>query len=144
MVVPIKLLSTNATAPSFQTDGSSAADIAACISGPVVLQPGRRTIVPTGFALEIPDGYEAQIRPRSGLSSKYGICLANGIGTIDSDYRGEVGVILINLGAEAFTIEPGMRIAQMTIAAYEKVSFSVTDDLSETTRGESGYGSTGH
>lgn len=130
--------------PSYQTGGSAAADIAACIDEPVILAPGERAVIPTGFAVILPPGYEAQIRARSGLSAKYGICMANGVGTIDSDYRGEVGVILLNLGQDAFTVEPGMRIAQMAVVRCEQASWREVDELDETTRGEGGYGSTGY
>ena len=94
--------------------------------------------------MKLPEGYEAQIRSRSGLSSKHGICMANGIGTIDADYRGEVGVILLNLGQEPFTVEPGMRIAQMAVVRCEQAAWREVDELDETERGQGGYGSTGH
>lgn len=100
--------------------------------------------MPLGFAMAIPMGYEAQLRARSGLSTKYGITLTNGIGTIDADYRGEVGVALINLGSEPFTIEPGMRVAQMVIAPCEQATWAEVAELDSTERGEGGYGSTGH
>lgn len=144
MNVRIKLLNPHATLPHYQTEGSAAADVSACVDEPVILGPGERAIIPTGFALEVPVGYEAQIRARSGLSSRYGITIANGIGTIDSDYRGEVGVIAINLGNEPFTIEPGMRIAQMAIVRCDQVTWQQVEELEESTRGEGGYGSTGH
>lgn len=130
--------------PAYQTAGAAALDICAAIDEPVILEPMERRIVPAGFAIELPPGYEAQIRARSGLSSKHGICLANGIGTIDSDYRGEVGAILINAGQEPFTITPGMRVAQMVIARYEQVSWQLVETLSSTDRGTDGYGSTSH
>lgn len=117
-------------------------DIHAAIDEPLTIEPMQRLIVPSGFAMELPVGYEAQIRARSGLSLKHGICLANGIGTIDSDYRGEVGVIVINLGTESFTIEPAMRIAQMVIAKCEKVIWDESDILPSSVRGENGFGST--
>lgn len=110
----------------------------------MILGPGERTVVPTGFALELPNGYEAQIRARSGLSSRHGITIANGIGTIDSDYRGEVGVILINLGNEPFTIEHGMRVAQLAVVRCDQVTWEQVERLEESGRGEGGYGSTGH
>ena len=144
MKVAIKRLRGSADLPAYQTAGSAAADVSACLDEPVVLQPGERCVVPTGFALSVPVGYEAQIRARSGLASRHGICMANGIGTIDSDYRGEVGVIVINLGQEPFTIEPGMRIAQMAVVACEQASWDEVDELDETERGSGGYGSTGH
>lgn len=144
MEVAIKRIHKNAVLPAYQTTGSAAADVSACIEEPVVLQPGERRIVPAGFAMMLPAGYEAQIRARSGLSAKHGICMANGIGTIDADYRGEIGVILINLGAEAFTVEPGMRIAQMAVVRCEQATWQEVDHLDESDRGARGYGSTGH
>ena len=144
MNVEIKLLKAAAQLPSYQTSGSAAADIAACLDEAVILMPGERQIIPTGFAMKLPEGYEAQIRSRSGLSSKHGICMANGIGTIDSDYRGEVGVILLNLGQEPFTVEPGMRIAQMAVVRCEQAVWQRVGKLDETDRGLGGYGSTGH
>ena len=143
MNVEIKLLKETAQLPTYQTSGSAAADIAACIDEAVVLNPGERRIIPTGFAMKLPEGYEAQIRSRSGLSSKHGICMANGIGTIDADYRGEVGVILLNLGQEPFTVEPGMRIAQMAVVRCEQAAWQEVSELDETERGQGGYGSTG-
>lgn len=144
MLITIKLLREGAQLPNYQTSGSAASDITACIDKPITLSSGERIIVPTGFAIAVPDGYEAQIRARSGLSTKHGIALVNGIGTIDSDYRGEVGVALINLSNEPFTVEPGMRIAQMVVAPCLQVGFDVVEDLDQTERGKGGYGSTGH
>jgi dUTP pyrophosphatase len=144
MNVEVKKLKKGATLPQYQTVGSAAADLSACIEEPVVLAPGARMVIPTGLAIAVPIGYEAQVRARSGLSTKYGIGVVNGIGTIDADYRGEVGVPLINFGQKPFTIEPGMRIAQMVVAPCEHVGWSEVDELDETERGEGGYGSTGH
>jgi dUTP pyrophosphatase len=144
MNVDIKLLRKTAQLPVYQTRGSAAADVGACIEEAVTLLPGERRVIPTGFAMKLPEGYEAQIRARSGLSSKHGICMANGIGTIDADYRGEVGVILINLGQEPFTVEPGMRIAQMAVVRCGQATWNEVSELDETERGEGGYGSTGH
>lgn len=144
MEVAIKKLRDQAVLPSYQTTGSAAADVTACIDAPIALAPGDRVVVPTGFAMMLPSGYEAQIRARSGLSSKHGICMANGVGTIDSDYRGEVGVILLNLGHETFVVEPGMRIAQMAVARCDQAVWREVDTIDETVRGEGGYGSTGH
>jgi dUTP pyrophosphatase len=144
MDVLITKLNERAVLPHYQTAGSAAADLSACLVEPVTLAPGERRIIPTGLAMAIPAGYEAQIRARSGLSAKHGICMANGIGTIDSDYRGEVGVILINLGQDSFTVEPGMRIAQMAVVRCEQATWRETDTLDATERGEGGYGSTGH
>lgn len=144
MKVLIKLLNSRGVLPHYQTAGSAAADIAACLDAPILLEPGARVIVSTGFALEVPVGYEAQIRARSGLSSRHGITIANGIGTIDSDYRGEVGVILLNLGGEPFTVEHGMRIAQLAVVRCDQVTWEQVDRLQDSARGEGGYGSTGH
>ena len=118
-------------------------DLRACLEEPVEILPGKRYLVPTGLAIELPQGYEAQIRARSGLAVKFGIGLVNGIGTIDSDYRGEIKVPLINWGEEPFRIENGDRIAQMVIAAYERAEWEITDSLEETERGAGGFGHTG-
>lgn len=144
MKIHIKRLHDNALLPNYQTAHAAGMDIAACIENPIKLEPHERIIVPTGFAIALPPGYEAQVRARSGMAAKFGIVPANGIGTIDADYRGEVGVILLNTSSEAFVIEPGMRIAQMVIAKYETVDWEETDELDETARGEGGFGSTGH
>lgn len=137
-------LNPSAQLPIYQTADSAAADIMACLDESLTLQSGDRAIIPTGFALAVPVGYEAQIRARSGLSLNHGICLANGVGTIDSDYRGEVGVILINNGDEPFVVEPGMRIAQLIVAKCERIEWKVVDKLDVTERGKAGYGSTGY
>lgn len=129
--------------PFYETEGSAGMDLRAFIDEPLTLKPGQRMLVPTGLYIELPVGYEAQIRARSGLAIKKGIGLVNGIGTIDSDYRGEIKVILINWGEEDFVIENGDRIAQMVIARYERVEWKETDDLSETKRGSGGFGHTG-
>lgn len=136
-------LRANAILPEYQTAGAAAADVHACLDVPVTLQPMERRVIPAGFALAIPTGYELQIRARSGLSIKHGITMVNGVGTIDSDYRGEVGVLVINLGQEVFTIEPGMRIAQMVLSKCERITWRLVDSLDETDRGSGGYGSTG-
>ena len=129
--------------PSYATPHSAGMDLLAAIDAPITLKNGDRKLVPTGLSIALPDGYEAQIRPRSGLALKHGITLVNTPGTIDADYRGEIGVILINLGQEDFTIERGMRIAQMVIAPYTRASFSEVLELPETSRGTGGFGSTG-
>lgn len=134
--------------PSYETAGAAGADIRANFTADlrdagVVLLPMQRAIVPTGFRVEIPLGFEMQIRPRSGLAVKYGISLPNTPGTIDSDYRGPLGVALINLGAEAYVIRHGDRIAQMIVAPVVQARFEVVDSLSDTARGEGGFGSTG-
>jgi dUTP pyrophosphatase len=129
--------------PSYQTEHSAGMDLRANIEKPVTLQPLQRQLIPTGLFIELPHGYEAQVRPRSGLAFKHGITVLNSPGTIDADYRGEVKVLLINLSDTPFTIENGERIAQMIIAAYEKISWQAVDVLSDTLRGAGGYGSTG-
>lgn len=133
----------NAILPVYQTEHAAGMDLHACLLQPVTIQPLERLMVPTGFSMELPAGFEAQIRARSGLSIKHGITMVNGIGTIDGDYRGEIGVLVINLGNEPFVIEPNMRIAQMVIARYERIEWQEVDVLSETLRGSGGYGSTG-
>lgn len=143
MKIAVKKLHPHAILPAYQTVHSAAMDIAACLDQPVTLQPMERRVIPTGIAFVLPPGYEVQIRARSGLSLKHGITMANGIGTIDADYRGEVGVIAINLGTEPFTIEHGMRIAQMVVARYETADWQLVEELPATERGEGGFGSTG-
>jgi dUTP pyrophosphatase len=132
--------------PSYGTERAAGMDLRAAVpqDEPLVIQPGARALVPTGLTIAVPPGFEAQVRPRSGLALKHGVTCLNSPGTIDSDYRGEVGVILANLGAEAFTIRRGDRIAQMVVAAYSHVAWEETDSLDETTRGQGGFGSTGH
>lgn len=143
MQVQVTKLNDAAVLPAYQTAGAAAADIHACLDAPLTLAPMERRMIPAGFAIAIPEGYEVQIRARSGLSIKHGITMVNGVGTIDSDYRGEVGVLLINLGQEPFTVEPGMRIAQMVLAKYESIDWQEVAELNRTTRGEGGFGSTG-
>ena len=144
MNIQITRVHRDALLPQYQTAGAAGADVYACLDEPVTLQPMERRLIPTGLAVAIPRGYEAQIRARSGLSIKHGITMVNGVGTIDADYRGEFGVLVINLGQEAFTIEHGMRIAQMVIARHERAEWIEVDKLDETERGEGGYGSTGY
>lgn len=129
--------------PAYSTEHSAGMDLRANIDAPIVLQPLERKIIPTGLFIELPEGYEAQIRPRSGLAAKHGITCLNTPGTIDADYRGEIGVILANVSNEAFIIEDGERICQMVIAKYTKAELIETDTLSETVRGAGGFGSTG-
>ncbi len=143
MKLDVVKLRDDAILPVYQTAGAAGADLHACIDEPIVLQPLERRVIPTGLAMSIPEGFEVQIRARSGMSIKHGITMVNGIGTIDADYRGEVGVLAINLSQEAFTIEPGMRIAQMVVARYEVASWNVVTELDETVRGTGGYGSSG-
>lgn len=129
--------------PVYKTEGSAGADITALLSEPVVIKPFKRAIIPTGLSFSIPKGYEVQIRPRSGLAAKNGVTVLNTPGTIDSDYRGEIKVILINLGDENFTVNNGDRIAQMVVQKVEQASFEIVDNLDETERGSGGFGSTG-
>jgi dUTP pyrophosphatase len=129
--------------PNYETKASAGLDIRANIEGSIVLKPLERVLVKTGLFLEIPEGYEAQVRPRSGLALKKGITVLNSPGTIDADYRGEVGVILINLSNEDFTIEDGERIAQVVFAQVEQAEWINVETLTETERGEGGFGSTG-
>lgn len=129
--------------PAYETLASAGMDLRANISAPITLKPLERTIVKTGLFIELPMGYEAQVRPRSGLAAKKGITVLNSPGTIDADYRGEIGVILVNLSQEAFIIENGERIAQIIIAKHERAEWIAVQELSETSRGEGGFGSTG-
>ncbi len=129
--------------PDYATDGSAGLDLIAAVVEPVTLNPGARALVPTGFALALPQGYEAQIRPRSGLALKHGITLLNSPGTIDADYRGEVMVILVNLGEEPVTITRGMRIAQLVLAPVTHASLAEVPELPASARGTGGFGSTG-
>ncbi|MEA2721919.1 MAG: dUTP pyrophosphatase [Candidatus Eremiobacteraeota bacterium] len=129
--------------PVYMTAGAAAADVVAAVADELVLAPGDRALVPTGFALEVPEGFEVQLRPRSGLAVKHGITLLNSPGTIDSDYRGEVGIVLVNLGREPFTVHRGDRIAQLVVAPVVQASFREVEALATSTRGEGGFGSTG-
>lgn len=129
--------------PKYATTGSAGMDLRANINHPIILAPGERVLIPTGLHIALPVGYEAQIRPRSGLAIKYGITCLNTPGTIDSDYRGEIGVELINHGNEPFVINDGERIAQMVIAQYEQAEWVMVEELDETERGDGGYGHTG-
>ncbi|AXE65672.1 deoxyuridine 5'-triphosphate nucleotidohydrolase [Hyphomonas sp. CACIAM 19H1] len=131
--------------PAYETAGSAGMDVRAAVPDrePMVLAPSQRAMVPTGLSVAIPEGYEIQVRPRSGLAAKHGLTCLNTPGTIDSDYRGEIKVILINLGAEPFTIQRGERIAQLVLAPVTRLAWSQVDQLSETARGAGGFGSTG-
>lgn len=129
--------------PAYATEQSAGMDISAAIDAPLTLKAGERAIVATGIAIALPAGFEAQIRPRSGLAAKNGITVLNSPGTVDADYRGEIKAILLNTSKEDFVIERGMRIAQMVIARYEQVQWNVSESLDETTRGAGGFGSTG-
>ena len=139
----IRIKSLSGVLPQYETAGAAGMDIRAYLDEPVTINPGERALVPTGLFMEIPEGYEVQRRARSGLAIKKGIGLVNGIGTIDSDYRGEVKVPLINWGQEPFTVSNGERIAQMVAAAYIKAEIEPAEELSETERGAGGFGHTG-
>lgn len=132
-----------APAPRYQTDGAVGLDLAAALTAPVTIAPGERQLIPTGFAIAIPEGYEGQVRPRSGLALRHGVTVLNAPGTIDPDYRGEVKVLLVNLGQEAFVIGPGERIAQLVICPVARAELVPVTSLEETARGAGGYGSTG-
>ncbi len=129
--------------PAYATQHAAGMDLCAAVAEEVILKPGERKLIPTGLSIALPDGYEAQVRPRSGLALKNGIAVLNSPGTIDADYRGEVQVILANLGSEPFTVARGMRIAQMVVTAYERVKWQKLDVLPPTERGAGGFGSTG-
>lgn len=129
--------------PSYATPQSAGMDLRANIDSPIVIKPMQRQLIKTGIHIALPDGYEAQVRPRSGLALKHGITVLNTPGTVDADYRGELGVVLINLGSEDFVVNDGERIAQMVITSYEKVDLKLVEELDETERGEGGYGHTG-
>ncbi len=129
--------------PRYATDHSAGLDLRANLDAPMVLAPGQRALIPTGLYLELPEGTEAQVRPRSGLAFKHGITVLNSPGTIDADYRGEVGVLLINHGHEAFEVKDGERIAQLVVARYVRVSFAEVPDLRASERGAGGFGHTG-
>ncbi len=129
--------------PAYATEGSAGMDLLAAVAQDLVLAPGKRVLVPNGIAIELPVGFEAQVRPRSGLAAKHGITVLNTPGTIDSDYRGELKTVLINLGEEAFVITRGMRIAQMIVSRHERAEWTERTTLSDTARGEGGHGSTG-
>ena len=129
--------------PSYATVSSAGVDLKAVLEAPLVLNPLERKVVGTGLKIALPEGFEAQVRPRSGLAAKHGVSVLNAPGTIDADYRGEIGVILVNLSNDPFTIEPGERIAQLVLARYEQIEWRPTTSLSETNRGSGGFGSTG-
>ena len=143
MILKIFRMEHHKFVPEYKTEGAAGMDLCAAISEPITLQPLERRLIPTGLKIELEHGYEAQIRPRSGLSIKHGISLINCVGTVDEDYRGEVCVPLVNVSNEAYTIQPDERIAQMVIAKYEQAKIEVVTELSDTVRGEGGFGSTG-
>lgn len=129
--------------PAYATEQAAGMDLLAAVAEPVTIAPSARAVIPTGLAIALPPGYEAQVRSRSGLALRHGICMANGVGTIDADYRGEIGVLLMNAGSEPFTVTRGMRIAQLVVARFETVSWEERDSLDGTARGAGGFGSTG-
>lgn len=129
--------------PTYQTEGASGLDIRACLDEPISLSPGERYLIPTGLSIEIPQGYEVQVRPRSGLAIKKGLSLVNTPGTVDADYRGEVKIILINLGQESFVVQDQERVAQLVVCPVIQAHIELSEDLTETSRGAGGFGSTG-
>ncbi|WP_066835204.1 dUTP diphosphatase [Rufibacter ruber] len=142
--LPVKVLNLGKhPLPAYQTEHSAGLDLRANLEAPVTLKPLQRALIPTGLCIELPEGHEAQIRPRSGLAFKHGISIVNTPGTIDADYRGEIKVLLVNLSDADFVVEDGERIAQMVVARYERVGWQPVEELSETERGAGGYGSTG-
>jgi dUTP pyrophosphatase len=142
--IPITALRDGVTLPAYQSSGAAGMDVEAALDGTLDIPPGEFRLVPCGFAIAVPPGYEAQVRPRSGLAAKHGVTVLNTPGTIDSDYRGEVKVILINHGAATFSVTPGMRIAQLVVAPVAVVSWDRADALPDTGRGAGGFGHTGH
>ena len=142
ITVPVQNES-NFDLPTYATKASAGVDLKAVLEAAITLHPLERRIISTGLKIALPGGYEAQVRPRSGLAAKFGITVLNAPGTIDADYRGEIGVVLVNLSNEAFTIEPGERIAQLVVTKFEQIDWKLTQELSETDRGEGGFGSTG-
>ena len=142
----VKIYSKSGELPRYETENSAGLDLRALLDEPMIIKPMERVLIPTGFFLEIPNGFEGQVRARSGLSIKHGLTMVNGVGTVDSDYRGELKVPMINLGSEEFKVESGDRIAQIVFAKYETVSFeavSSTEELEKTERGAGGFGHTG-
>lgn len=142
--LPVKVINQSKHAlPSYQTEHSAGMDLRANLEAPVTLKPLQRALIPTGLFIELPEGHEAQIRPRSGLAYKHGISIVNSPGTIDADYRGEIKVLLVNLSDQDFVVEDGERVAQMVVARYERVTWAEAEVLTDTERGAGGYGSTG-
>ena len=142
----VKIYSTSGELPRYETENSAGLDLRALLDEPMIIKPMERVLIPTGIFLEIPNGFEGQVRARSGLSIKHGLTMVNGVGTVDSDYRGELKVPMINLGSEEFKVESGDRIAQIVFARYETVNFEPVDsneDLEKTERGTGGFGHTG-
>ncbi len=143
IAVKVRLLRPGARTPSYMTAGAAGLDLSARLDEPITLPPGARALVPTGIAIELPDGFEGQVRPRSGLALRHGVTLLNSPGTIDSDYRGEVCVILVNLGDASFTVGDGERVAQLVVAPVSRARIEVADSLAPSARGDGGFGHTG-
>ncbi|MCB9597195.1 MAG: dUTP diphosphatase [Sandaracinaceae bacterium] len=143
MILRVERLREDARVPAYATEGAAGLDLAAALDAPLTLAPGARIAVPTGLAIQLPPGTEGQVRPRSGLAARHGVTVLNAPGTIDEDYRGEVRVLLVNLGEEPFVIEPGFRIAQLVVAPITRVRCEIVDRLEDTLRGDGGFGSTG-
>ena len=145
MSIEVKIVNRSGHAlPAYETAGAAGMDLRAVLETPVILEPMQRALVPTGLFIELPIGFEAQIRPRSGLAFKHGITVLNSPGTIDADYRGEVKVLLVNLSAQPFTVNHGERVAQLVVASHAHVQWVAVDALNDTLRGAGGFGSTGH
>jgi dUTP pyrophosphatase len=144
VTVKVRLLRPGAELPRYMTAQAAGLDLHACIDEPLALEPGARALVPTGIAIELPEGYEAQVRPRSGLALRHGVTLLNAPGTIDADYRGEVMVLLVNHGSAPFPVARGDRVAQLVVAPVARAQLVAVEELSETARGGGGYGHTGH
>lgn len=142
-MVKVKIKLDGGSVPTYETKGSAGCDLKAHLDAPITLNPGERRLIPTGIYIELPEGVEAQIRARSGLSIKHGITMINGVGTVDSDYRGEWNIPMVNLGNEPYTINDGDRIAQAIFSKYETCDFEIVDEINETERGEGGFGHTG-
>ena len=145
-ILPLKRLPHGADLPlpAYATEQSAGIDLLAAVEADVILRPGERKLIPSGIAISLPPGVEAQVRPRSGLALKHGVTVLNAPGTIDADYRGEIGVILVNLGETPFSVERGMRVAQLVVAPVSKITWQVQDELAGSVRGDGGFGSTGN
>ncbi|MFN5224182.1 MAG: dUTP diphosphatase [Bacteroidota bacterium] len=145
MSIEVKIVNRSGHAlPAYETAGAAGMDLRAVLETPVLLEPMERALIPTGLFIELPIGFEAQIRPRSGLAFKHGVTVLNSPGTIDADYRGEVKVLLVNLSSQAFTVNHGERVAQLVVASHAQVQWVAVDELNDTLRGAGGFGSTGH
>lgn len=142
-LLKIKWLRRPGLVPSYATGGASGLDVHAFLDSPVTIAPGQWRLIPTGFALQVPDGFEVQVRPRSGMALRHGITVLNSPGTVDSDYRGEVGIILVNMGPEPYVVEPGQRVAQLVVCPVVRVDVRVVEELEDTVRGRRGFGHSG-